>query len=615
MDPAAPTLPPNPKQQIVERLKGVTNILVTVSANPSVDQLAATIALTLMLNNMNKHATALFSGKIPEAIKFLEPEKTIENNLDLLRDFIISLDRNKASKLRYKDEGEIVRIFITPYHTKIDEHDLQFSQGEVNVEVVVALGVEQRNDLDAAVAAHGRILHDATIISINTGAVPGNLGSLNWNEPAASSLCEMLMSMSEALQTGLVDTQVATALLTGIVAETQRFSNPKTTPKVMTMSAQLMAAGANQQLIANSLQGVKPLDNQPAEIPHDTPITPTQTPPANEMDVMHAPTAAQSPQSTPAPQTPVAIPMPSPTSTPPASAQPPVSSPAIDSWTSQAKAEASEDAPLPPPATPQQSYAPPAPQPAPQGIPTQPVAPRFQSMPTPVVAPDITQTFPSVPAGASPQFQTKTINPASLSIQPPSVHGVQSGLQPRHYMSEEAAPQSSDSPVSPFSQTVSEAQADDNKILSHNQRHIESLSEDAETAEPGDPNVAIARAREAVQHAIEEPTDSSSSISTAPAPSPTPAPKEEGIVPEPHAYEETPLPAPATPSPTPMPMPEMQQEQEPVNDVDANTTAAPPNATFKIPTPMSPPPDVKKENEVPSPTLAPPPDAPPPIPL
>ena len=242
------------KQQIVERVKQATNILVTVSSNPSVDQLAACIGLTLMLNKMEKHATAVFSGAVPSTIEFLQPEKTIETNTDSLRDFIISLDKNKADKLRYKVEDQVVRIFITPYKTSLSEKDLVFSQGDINVEVVVALGIKDRKQIDAAITAHGRILHDATVISLNAGqGNPPALGQINWQEPTASSLSEMLVSISEAFGSGLIDNQIATAFLTGIVAETERFSNSKTSPKVITIAAQLMAAGANQQLIASKL--------------------------------------------------------------------------------------------------------------------------------------------------------------------------------------------------------------------------------------------------------------------------------------------------------------------------------------------------------------------------
>src|ERR1022692_1669386 len=155
------------EQQVVERIKQANNILVTVSANPTVDQLAACVGLTIMLNELGKHATAVFSGAVPSTIEFLQPDKTIEKNTDSLRDFIISLDKSKADKLRYKVEDKVVKIFITPYRTSIGEKDFEFSQGDFNVELVLALGVHEQRDLDQTITAHGRILHDATVASIN----------------------------------------------------------------------------------------------------------------------------------------------------------------------------------------------------------------------------------------------------------------------------------------------------------------------------------------------------------------------------------------------------------------------------------------------------------------
>lgn len=246
----------NAKQQIVERVKQSTNILVTVNSNPSVDALSAALAFTLMLNKLDKHATAVFSGAVPPAIKFLEPDKTFENKVDSLRDFIIALDKEKADRLRYKVENDVVKIFITPYRTSISEKDLHFSQGDFNVDLIIALGVERREELDRAIIAHGRILHDATVMTINAGNQKSSLGIVDWQESTASSLCEMLLALCEALQSGLLDQQLSTALLTGIVAATERFSNQLTTPRVMTMAAQLMAAGANQQLIATNLRSI-----------------------------------------------------------------------------------------------------------------------------------------------------------------------------------------------------------------------------------------------------------------------------------------------------------------------------------------------------------------------
>ncbi len=250
------------KKQFIEAVKQATNILVTVRSSPSIDQLAACIALTLMLNEMGKHATAVFSGEIPSVLEFLEPEKTLQPTADSLQDFIISLDKAKADKLRYKVEDTVVRIYITPFKTSLTSADLEFGQGDYNVDVVIALGVHAQADLDEAITAHGRILHDATVVSVNT--TPGadkDLGSVNWLNENVSSLSEMLAASIDDLagdKKDVLDNQVATALLTGIVAETDRFGNSKTTPETMQVSAKLLTAGANQELVATKLAAPAP---------------------------------------------------------------------------------------------------------------------------------------------------------------------------------------------------------------------------------------------------------------------------------------------------------------------------------------------------------------------
>lgn len=262
------------KQQIVEKIKGSTNILVTVSKDPTVDELSAALGLTVLLNKMEKHATAIFSGVIPPAITFLDPDKVFENTADSLRDFIIALDKEKADHLRYKVDGDVVKIFITPYRTTITDQDLEFSQGDFNVELVLALGVQDQEHLDIALAANGQMLHDVTIATLSAGSKESQLGSMDWRDVDVGSLCEMVVDISDSLKTDktLLDKQTATALLTGIVAATERFSNNLTSSRVMSMAAQLMAAGADQQLIAAKLQEIHEIDSLPRAAVDEIPV-------------------------------------------------------------------------------------------------------------------------------------------------------------------------------------------------------------------------------------------------------------------------------------------------------------------------------------------------------
>lgn len=245
--------------RVLEKVEDADSILVVLSKDPSVDEMTAAIAMTISLDRMGKHATAIYSGKTPNALEFLEPEKTFETNTNSLQDFIIALDKEKADHLRYKIEGDFVKVYITPYRTTISEKDLEFTHGEVNVDMVISFNVPTPEDLDAALAQHGRIMHDAVSINISN-KIPGRIGGLEWNDPMASSVSEMVLKFLKA-ENQEIEKDVATALLTGIIAETERFSNDKTTPETMAASAELMQKGADQQIVASHISEM--LDPKP----------------------------------------------------------------------------------------------------------------------------------------------------------------------------------------------------------------------------------------------------------------------------------------------------------------------------------------------------------------
>ncbi|MBQ3326076.1 hypothetical protein IJG79_02950 [Candidatus Saccharibacteria bacterium] len=235
-------------EQVLDKIEDSDSILVTLSRDPSVDEMATALALTIALDGIGKHATAIYSGKTPNVIKFLKPEKTFETDTNSLQDFIIALNKEKADHLRYKVEGDFVKVYITPYKTTLTEKDLEFSRGDINVDLIISLNVTSADELDKALQEHGRILHDAVLINISNGA-PGQIGGIEWNNDKASSVAEMATEMLDAMQAEY-SANVATALLTGIIAATDRFSNEKTTPETMAISSRLMQKGADQQLIA-----------------------------------------------------------------------------------------------------------------------------------------------------------------------------------------------------------------------------------------------------------------------------------------------------------------------------------------------------------------------------
>ncbi|MBO7664433.1 hypothetical protein J6S46_01055 [Candidatus Saccharibacteria bacterium] len=238
---------------VIAKIYEAKNILIALSSDPSVDELAAAIGLSIYFDRMGKRVTTIYSGTTPNALEFLKPEEQFTSSTDALQDFVVAIDKNKADHLRYKIDGNYVKVYITPYGTKIGEEDLEFSYGDYNVDLVVALDVANGIDLDDALREHGRIMHDATVINMTNGQ-PGKFGEIEWNEQGMSSVSEMAAELSYAVGEDYpVGKDEATAYLTGIVAATDRFSNSQTTPTTMLTASKLMKSGANQQLIAKNI--------------------------------------------------------------------------------------------------------------------------------------------------------------------------------------------------------------------------------------------------------------------------------------------------------------------------------------------------------------------------
>lgn len=239
--------------KIVGKIADSHNILIALSADPSVDEISSAIGLSLFLDKLGKRATAIYSGATPNALEFLKPGETFETSADTLQDFVIAINKEKADHLRYKLDGDYVRIYITPYRTKVSKDDLEFSYGDFNVDLVLALDVANGADLDQALREHGRIMHDATVVDITTGN-PGRLGEIEWSDKTSSSVSEMISKMIYSMDVKeKIGRDEATAFLTGIVASTNRFSAPNTSAETMRIASKLMESGADQQLISKNI--------------------------------------------------------------------------------------------------------------------------------------------------------------------------------------------------------------------------------------------------------------------------------------------------------------------------------------------------------------------------
>ncbi len=243
-----------PKQQTSEAIRQAESILVVTGQNPTVDQVVAVLGLAAILRKFGKKVSAVISDPLPQGLAGLSLG-VADQGLAGLRDFVLKVDLSKSEvdKLRYTIEEGKLNIHITPFKGGFAPSDITFAYGSYHYDVIVVMGVPTRARIDRVFDQTPEMLATTPILNIDFHRSNENYGAVNLIDSNAASLCEILVALSESLQTGLVDESIATILLTGIISSTDRFTAQHTTAKALTVAAQMMAAGAHQQEIVRAL--------------------------------------------------------------------------------------------------------------------------------------------------------------------------------------------------------------------------------------------------------------------------------------------------------------------------------------------------------------------------
>lgn len=245
-----------PKQQAVELIKQANHILLVAGKQPNNDQLGAMIALELILKRIGKQVNAIMTGEMPKLAKAVDT-KVVSRNLTGIRDFVVRLDTTSVDvdKLRYELNDDNLEVIVSPFAGNFTSDDASFDYGPYKFDLVIVLGVSHIAKIDKILEENPTIFDGLHLINIDYHRSNEQYGSVNYVEPQASSVCEMLVGVIESVAQGMIDYHVATALLGGIMSSTQGFTGANTTAKAMTIAAQMISAGGKQQDIVQALFG------------------------------------------------------------------------------------------------------------------------------------------------------------------------------------------------------------------------------------------------------------------------------------------------------------------------------------------------------------------------
>ena len=250
----------SPKQQISELIKQSQRILVVSHKNAGGDAIGSMLALERVLSKADKEVTLVLSEKLEENLTFLPGIEKIKSDVSGARDLIIRINKDKfpIEKLSYNEEDGSLNIVLTPKGV-LDKSNLEFVQGAFKFDLIFVLDTADVERIDSIYDRYTELFFETPIVNVDHHGGNEYFGTVNMVDLTATSTAEILVSIIEAMGPNNFDADVATCLLTGIIADTASFKNTNTTPKSLTISAQMLAAGARQQEVIQNLYKTRPL--------------------------------------------------------------------------------------------------------------------------------------------------------------------------------------------------------------------------------------------------------------------------------------------------------------------------------------------------------------------
>jgi phosphoesterase RecJ-like protein len=257
------------EQQIFEQIKKAENILISFGKNWNKDGIASALALFLFFKKIGKKADIVAEENINkeknnDIFSFLPESKKIKTEVEDLKKFIISLDisETKINQIKYNidEDKKKLNFIISPVNGFFSEKDVSSSISGFKYDLIIVLDTPDLESLGKFYENNTDFFYKTPIINIDHGSDNEEFGQINHIELTSVSTAEILFSLFEKYEEKIMDEDIATCLLTGIISKTKSFKTANITPKTLLITSELISGGARREEIVNKLYRSKSIN-------------------------------------------------------------------------------------------------------------------------------------------------------------------------------------------------------------------------------------------------------------------------------------------------------------------------------------------------------------------
>ncbi len=246
----------NIPEQFLNALELAKRPLIVLPETADADHFAAGFSCAALLSKMQKPVDLSTSGgQAPKSLEFLTNPVTIRGDLPNIRKLTLHINakRAKVDELSYDLTPEEVRVHLVPKTGIWSEDDIKISTDSYKYDLIIILGAQDLENLGHLYRQYADFFFQTPIINIDHSSANEHFGQMNLVDINAVSTTEVLYDLLEKIDHSLIDEEMATYLLTGMIFKTHSFRSANVSPKTLKVAGKLIGAGARRDEIVQKL--------------------------------------------------------------------------------------------------------------------------------------------------------------------------------------------------------------------------------------------------------------------------------------------------------------------------------------------------------------------------
>jgi nanoRNase/pAp phosphatase (c-di-AMP/oligoRNAs hydrolase) len=244
------------QEQFISMLERSNRPLVVLGEHANPDDFVCAFGVGTLLKRLQKPVEIVSAGgTTPKSLHFLKHDHEIRGDIEQIAKLTLKIKASdtKVDELSYNMEGDELHIHVTPKSGRWDPNDIAIEAGAYKYDVIIAIGTADLESFGPLYKRYSDFFLQTPIINIDHASHNEHFGQINVIDMSAVSCSEVCYNLFDQIDKTLIDEQVATYFLTGMIYKTRSFRSENVTPKTLKIAGDLIGKGAHRDDIVKHL--------------------------------------------------------------------------------------------------------------------------------------------------------------------------------------------------------------------------------------------------------------------------------------------------------------------------------------------------------------------------